>query len=271
MGLEAVLSLVALWVAAALYVSAARVTLEMSTGMIASAAAVYAGASLASMFALGMYTSRRSSFPGLALRIGLALAMAAFVSAQLYELIPGWVAGSALLATASGITFTVSMAIRVTFDCIRHHEAHPRGILVLGAGRRAAEIACLRRRSDRHGFVILGCVVTAGDQFSAVASDLRVEMREDLLTYCQQQGVEEIVIALDDHRRGLPLAQVNECRDAGIAIMGLGAFLERETGGIRRDAFGWGATAGWRPLPNVRQSGNDGLELPRRKSLPIGK
>jgi FlaA1/EpsC-like NDP-sugar epimerase len=151
-----------------------------------------------------------------------------------------------------------SAVIRVTFDCLRNHEARQRAVLVLGAGKRAADIARLRRRADRQGFVVLGYVATAGDQFTAVAPRPRVDAHDNLLTYCQQHGVAEIVAAMDDHRHGFPLAQVNKCRDAGIAITTLGAFLERETGGIRLDALERSTTA---------PAKTDDLAIYRRNSI----
>lgn len=236
--LETVLFLGAPLLAAALHFKILHIESgEMSRAVILPAAAVYAAASLVSMFALGLYTSRRSSFPGLLLRIGLALAIATFASMQLLEHIPALAVGGALLAATTAIAFLVSVAIRITFDCIQDHEASPRVVLVLGAGTRAAAIARLRRRADQRSFTVSGFVVMPGDQPDGIAAEMRLDVRDDLLAYCEQQGVEEIVIAMDDHRHVFPLARVNECRDAGIAITSLGAFLERETGGIRLDAL----------------------------------
>lgn len=200
---------------------AAIATVELSTGSTVVVAVAYAAAALVSMSSLRLYTARRSSFPGLVLRIGLALGLTAFMAAQLYDFVPKLAAASSILPLATIITFVPLLGIRILFDCIREHEARQRVVLVLGAGSRATEIARLRRRMDRPGFVVSGYVVTTGD----------------LLAYCRQQRVEEIVVAMDDHRDGFPLAQVNKCRDAGIAITGCGAFLERETGGIRFDAL----------------------------------
>jgi FlaA1/EpsC-like NDP-sugar epimerase len=200
-------------------------------------AVVYAVMALLSMFALGLYTSRRSSLPALLLRIGLALGATAFISSRLYEWLPALAAGAGLVTIATAILFLVSGTIRILFDCVLDHEALPRVVLVFGAGRRAAQIARLRRRSDRRSFTVLGYVISPGDQFDAIHGDLRVDVWDNLCTYCEELGVQEIVVAVDDQHRGLPLHQLQQCRLAGIAVIGLSAFLERELGGIRLDAM----------------------------------
>ena len=90
---------------------------------------------------------------------------------------------------------------------------------------------------------MLGYVATSGDRSFAITPRLRVDVCDNLLAYCRRHGVEEIVVAMDDARHGFPLAEANKYRDAGIAITGLGAFLERETGGIRLDALKRGTSA----------------------------
>jgi sugar transferase (PEP-CTERM system associated) len=48
---------------------------------------------------------------------------------------------------------------------------------------------------------------------------------------------DEIVVALDDQRRGFPFDELWECKLAGIAIRPVLAFVERETGQIALDAL----------------------------------
>jgi FlaA1/EpsC-like NDP-sugar epimerase len=227
----------------AFLLGAAITVAELSIDSVSVAAVAYAVASLVSMSSFRLYTARRSSFPSLLLRIGLALGMAVFLSSQLYDFVPKLAAANSVLTSAAIITFVTVVAIRVTFDCIRDLEERQRIVLVLGAGRRAADIACSRRLADRQGFIVMGYVATSSDQFTAVSPRMVVDVQENMLAYCQRHGVEEIVVAVDNHRHGFPLTQVNRCRDAGIAIIGVGAFLERETGGIRLDALERGPSA----------------------------
>jgi len=57
----------------------------------------------------------------------------------------------------------------------------------------------------------------------------------DLYTWASENEVDEIVVAMDDRRRGFPMHEFLECRLAGIEILELASFLERETGKVRLD------------------------------------
>jgi len=58
-----------------------------------------------------------------------------------------------------------------------------------------------------------------------------------LLAYCEEHSVDEIVVAMDDRRRGFPMEQLLECRLEGVEVIELVTFLERETGKVRLDVL----------------------------------
>ena len=49
--------------------------------------------------------------------------------------------------------------------------------------------------------------------------------------------VDEIVVAMDDRRVGFPIRDLLECKRAGVAVIDLLSFLERETGKERCPRF----------------------------------
>ena len=49
--------------------------------------------------------------------------------------------------------------------------------------------------------------------------------------------MDEVVVAMDDRRRGFPMPELLECRLAGIDVTELLTFLERETGRVRIDVL----------------------------------
>jgi hypothetical protein len=123
--------------------------------------------------------------------------------------------------------------LHAILDVLIGNEPRPRRVLVLGAGRSAWRIARIRHREERRRFTIVGYVPTAGDIGGTVPTNERIYLRSQYLEFCRSHAIDEIVVAMDDHRRGFPLHQVNACRSAGISIVGLGAFLGREGRGIR--------------------------------------
>jgi sugar transferase (PEP-CTERM system associated) len=65
----------------------------------------------------------------------------------------------------------------------------------------------------------------------------RLIFNEDLISICEAERVDEIVVAMDDRRRQFPMDQLLECRLEGVEIIELVTFLERETGKVRLDVL----------------------------------
>jgi sugar transferase (PEP-CTERM system associated) len=58
-----------------------------------------------------------------------------------------------------------------------------------------------------------------------------------LFRWSAENEVDEIIVAMDDRRRGFPMHEFLECRLAGIEILELPTFLERETGKVWLEAL----------------------------------
>jgi len=135
----------------------------------------------------------------------------------------------------SGILCVISLIVlRAVHSRFVEHTVFQRRVLVYGAGKRAAALLKLRRRSDRRGFEFISFVLAPGD--GQGLDDRRViELEESLLELAQSRDIDEIVIAMDDRRRGFPVRELLDCKLAGISVVELPAFLERETGRISVD------------------------------------
>jgi len=70
-----------------------------------------------------------------------------------------------------------------------------------------------------------------------VKTDCIIDSSLSLVQICQRLAAVEIVVAMDDRRRGFPIAELLECRLAGIDVTELLSFLERETGRVRIDVL----------------------------------
>jgi sugar transferase (PEP-CTERM system associated) len=64
-----------------------------------------------------------------------------------------------------------------------------------------------------------------------------LDPRRKLLAMCHHLGVDEIVVAMDDRRKGFPILELLECRLDGVEVTELLTFLERETGRVRLDVL----------------------------------
>ena len=91
----------------------------------------------------------------------------------------------------------------------------------------------MRRASDQRGFRVIAFVRESSD--SERMTDDRVISPGDrsLLSLAQELNATEIVAAVDDRRESLRLAELLECKLAGIQVIDLIGFLERETGRVK--------------------------------------
>ncbi|HET7204082.1 MAG TPA: TIGR03013 family XrtA/PEP-CTERM system glycosyltransferase [Steroidobacteraceae bacterium] len=197
-------------------------------------AALFAGFCLFSQFSVGLYTTRqRSSFAGLAIRITVAMAFAVGLAALTFYLVPALQFDRRTLALTGLFALGFSLATRLLFERTVDQDMFKSRVLIYGAGRMAASVLGLRRRSDQRGFRIVGFVATSADV--RVPADRVVSMPVDLLDWAVEHDVDELVVAMDDRRVGFPLHEFLECRLAGIGVLELPTFLERETGRVHLD------------------------------------
>jgi len=211
---------------------------EQIVGPLAMRAAVFAVATFVAMAAMGLYNARqRSRLLGMLTRIGAAVLAATLFTTIVYYLVPSLFVGRGALLIAASVAFVGSAIVRVVFDRVVDEDMFKRRVLVFGAGRRAGSIARLRRRSDRRGFTVVGYLIADGDEPGSVEDAAVARPAGSLLAYCEEFLVDEIVVAMDDRRRGFPMDQLLECRLEGIEVVELVTFLERETGKVRLDVL----------------------------------
>lgn len=187
------------------------------------------------LLAFGLYSARqRARFAGIVLRLAVALGTGLAATSALFYLIPYlWIGRGVMgLAALGGLCGTV--ASRFIFTRVVDESVFKRRVIVYGAGGSAAAIAELRRRADRRGFDLAGFVPAPGEP-RVVESGRILNSAEGLLGLCKRLDVAEVVVAMDDRRRGFPISELLECRLAGIDVTELLTFLERETGRVRID------------------------------------
>jgi sugar transferase (PEP-CTERM system associated) len=187
------------------------------------------------LLAFGLYSARqRARFAGIVLRLAVALGTGLAATSALFYLIPDlWIGRGVMgLAALGGLCGTA--ASRFVFTRVVDESVFKRRVLVYGAGGSAAAISELRRRSDRRGFDLVGFVPAPGEP-RAVDSGRILNSAEGLLGLCKRLDVVEVVVAMDDRRRGFPISELLQCRLAGIDVTELLTFLERETGRVRID------------------------------------
>ena len=187
------------------------------------------------MAAFGLYQPHvRHNRIDLMLRIGLGFAFGGVGLLVLYYAVPSTYIGRGVLALSLLIGFVLICTLRLLVYGLFGVEAFKRRILILGAGSNADLInRRLRRRSDRKAFTVIGFLPIDG-QAQVVAQDLLVDPKgRTLRELALDLHAHEIVVAPDERRGGLPMDQILQCAQMGVAIVDLPAFFEREAGLIK--------------------------------------
>lgn len=190
------------------------------------------------MMAMGLYQSRfRGGILGVFLRSIIGFLCGAAVLALMYYLIPSLYLGRGVFALALILAFFMVGTIRPMFFYYVDRDILKIRVLVLGAGEKAASIPRrLRRRVDRRGFRVVGYLELPTDSSVSVDSAMLIDLGEqNLLQYCIDYAIDEIVVAADERRNGMPLEDLLNCKLYGIDVIDLLGFFEREQGKLPLD------------------------------------
>jgi sugar transferase (PEP-CTERM system associated) len=197
-------------------------------------AMVFAAAIVFGMVALGQYqTHMRMTRFGLLARQAVAFVLGGVMLVIGYYVLPQAYVGRGVLAIALTLGFMLVLSIRIVFLQLVEVESLKRRVLILGAGNRASQIHNqMRRRSDRRGFCVVGYVPHASE-IVAVPEDQLIRTTLSLRAVVLRDQIDEVVVGVDDRRGHLPMDDLLECRQMGIAITDLTSFFERESGRLQ--------------------------------------
>ena len=234
---EALLLLLCAICAAYIRLGATQAGVAGSWPLTLSNASVFVAAVLVSMIAMGLYNARqRARIEGVLLRIVAAMAGAVILVALVSYFFPAIYFGRGVLAWAVGSAILVTATVRILFGRVVDERIFKRRVLVYGAGKQALSISQLRRRSDQRGFSVAG-YVAADARPTSVAADRVVRPVGSLVAFAESNDIDEIVVAMDERRQAFPVHELLECRLAGVEVIDLVSFLERETGKVRLDVL----------------------------------
>ena len=198
-------------------------------------ATIYASVMLASMIALGLYQrgvlERASGFI-------IRLLLAFLVGSLLMGLVFAIFESLTLPLTEFGLTLLFSMAcvliLRSAFVRVTTADARKRRVLVLGTGINADRIEMVQSDDPTLGFIVVG-YIDLGDAVCLIDDERQIPKDQHLFDIVERMAVDEIVIAVDDRRRGLPVNELIDCKMRGVEILDLLSFYEKEENVIKID------------------------------------
>lgn len=187
-----------------------------------------------SMIAVGLYQARlREGIFGLLLRMVASFFLGTIGLSAVFYIIPNLFLGRGTIAISLLAAF---IAITVFRQIVYWTEPtiFKRRVLVLGAGEKAMAITELRRKSDKFGFTIVGFTHLRGEK-DVVEKEKVIYLDRPLKEFVLHNDIDEIVLAVNDRRKSLPIHDLLECKMSGIDILDMLSFFERETSKIRLD------------------------------------
>jgi sugar transferase (PEP-CTERM system associated) len=186
------------------------------------------------MAAFGLYQAHdRHNRVDFFLRLFLSFAFGTVALLVFYYLVPSAYIGRTVLALLLAFGALGVLALRSVSQYFLGQDAFKRRVLVYGAGRNADLInSRLRRRTDRQSFVIVGFVPVDGQEV-CVPARMQTPARNGLSPLTEALQVDEVVVAPDERRGGLPMDEMLECAQRGISICDLSTFFEREAGMVK--------------------------------------
>lgn len=194
----------------------------------------YTGIIMLAMIAVGVYGSealRSMRFATARLLVATSLGIIALAFVDF--LFGGQNFWRSVLAYAMAGSILALVMNRLVVGGILGASAFRRRVLVLGAGDRAVRLRDLSERPES-GFVIVGNVAMT-DSPPVVEQAIARSAINNLTRYVENLGVSEVVLALEERRNSLPLADLLRIKTTGVHVNDFSSFIERETGRIDLD------------------------------------
>lgn len=183
------------------------------------------------MLAVGVYSAEAlQSLRFAAARLLVAISLGVILLSVLYFMLPGTTLWRSNSLYAMVLSFGMLMAMRVALQRLFGGEAFKRRVLILGAGQRALRISKLAER-DGAGFVVVGHVEMSEGQ-SVIPTAIARAHIDNLADHVVRLSASEVVLAIEERRNAMPLADLIRLRTTGVHVNEVSSFLERETGRI---------------------------------------
>jgi sugar transferase (PEP-CTERM system associated) len=183
------------------------------------------------MIAVGVYSAESLS----SLRFAVARQLVAISLGIIFlSLIAFFLPGSTLWRSVSlyamSLSFVGVFSVRTLLGSILGSTAFKRRLLILGAGQKALRISKIADETGA-GFVIVGHV-DMNDCEKAIPTAINRYHIDNLSHHVERLNASEVIVALEERRNALPLADLVRLRTTGVHVNEVSTFIERETGRI---------------------------------------
>ncbi len=193
---------------------------------------IYAVAMTSSMVALGLYQRGTMTHAAMLARLAVSFALGTAGLSVVFYVLPDLFFGRGVYGLALIYSLLLIWLIRALFHRFATEEAQYHRVLVLGSGNTAN--AVLRNEGEGFGYRVVR-FARLSDKERAIDDERVGSLDGPLLDYVERNDIDEIVIAMDEQRGGLPLDDILDCKMSGIGVFDLISFFEKEMSKIHID------------------------------------
>lgn len=187
------------------------------------------------LIAVGVYgTEALQSLRFAAARILVAISLGVIFLSIMAFILPGVTLWRSNSLYAMILSIVLLMTVRIMLGTILDSDIFKRRLLILGAGPRANRIAELASKQES-GFIV-GGYVDMNEGPAIVKMAVKRSDIEDLPQHVIDLEVSEVVLALEERRNSLPVADLLTIKTTGVHVNDMSSFLERETGRVDLDS-----------------------------------
>ncbi|HHH40182.1 MAG TPA: TIGR03013 family PEP-CTERM/XrtA system glycosyltransferase [Sedimenticola sp.] len=204
-------------------------------GSVFSSALLYSLLMSSSMIAMGLYQRGLRGTAALLVRLGVSFFLASMAMSLLFYAFPNLFQGRGVFGLAMLFSLVGVLILRLVFFKIVGVDSQKQRVLVLGTGVNAARIAQMEEEEPENiGFMVVKYVrLEYGSNI--IPEERQVDLTGSLAELAFELEAGEIVIAVDDRRKGLPVDDILDCKMSGIVVFDLLTFFEKESARINID------------------------------------
>ena len=189
----------------------------------------------AAIFALGAYSRTNiRKYVETSIRIFVAFICALGALTLIFYSFPQWAIWRSVIILAMFAAFIMILLARFFAVRVINLDLLKQRIAVIGIGDQAARIENQLQGSHMVGFTCVG-YIDFGAEVARVPASKIIPRVNSLADFVIQENVDEVVVALQDRRQGLPSQALVECRLRGVDVVDYMTFFACETGRVDLD------------------------------------
>jgi sugar transferase (PEP-CTERM system associated) len=187
------------------------------------------------MVAVGVYGAEAlHSLKFAAARLLVAISLGVILISVMFFLFPELTLWRSNSLYAMLMAILLLVAVRAPFGTLLGSDVFKRRVLVLGAGARADRLRALAS-TEATRFQVIG-YVAMNDGPQRIAEAINRDDIESIGDHVIALRANEVVLALDERRNAIPLADLLRVKTTGVHVNEISTFLERETGRVDLDS-----------------------------------